>query len=550
MSFSSLRSRLLLASVAGIILLGGFISASDPLFQIRKHFSIFSDVIAEVNELYVVEVAPEHVIRSGINAMLETLDPYTVLIDESESQDIDIMTTGSYAGVGMEVGARGDNLVVITPIEGYPAARQGIRAGDMIISVNGISTSGLSPTDLNTELRGQVDSSVELVIRRFGIEEPLEFTLVRERIEVRNIEWYGFADDHEKVAYVLLSRFGQNAGAEIRAALEELQEEAGGDLDGVILDLRNNPGGLLMEAVRTAEIFLPSGLEVVSTRGRSRQTTQEYATEQAPLFPDIPLVVMQNEGSASSSEIVSGAIQDYDRGVVLGRRSFGKGLVQIIRPVSYGMALKITTSKYFVPSGRYIQSVDYQERSIDSNAEEAGEAFTTEAGRTVYQLSGISPDVELEQPAPGRLEIALLRGNHFFDFANRFAAEHDEIPEPGVEDEAVLEAFMEYLEDAGFTFESEAERLLASLQKEMALAGSGGTSSSAIAALEEEIEQQKQQIMREQERVLLRRIYRELISRFPSDIPQAKLRLQSDEEVSEALSILNDESRYNRILEP
>ncbi|MFW6347330.1 MAG: S41 family peptidase, partial [Cyclonatronaceae bacterium] len=361
MHFSTLRSRLLLLFAAAVVLFTGFISESDPLFQIRKHFSIFSDVIAEVNELYVVEISPEKVIRSGIDAMLETLDPYTVLIDESESQDIDLMTTGSYAGVGIEVGARGDELVVITPIEGYAAARQGIRAGDVIVRVNGISAEGLSPEDLNAELRGQVDSTVELTIRRFGMDELMEFSLKRERIEIKNVEWAGFADEQQQIAYVLLSRFGQNAGREIREALQELEEEADAPLSGVVLDLRNNPGGLLIEAVRTAEIFLPGGLEIVSTRGRAEQTTQTYGTEQAALLPDVPLVVLQNAGSASSSEIVTGAIQDYDRGVIMGQQSFGKGLVQIIRPVSYGMALKITTSKYFTPSGRYIQSVDYQE---------------------------------------------------------------------------------------------------------------------------------------------------------------------------------------------
>lgn len=549
MLFSTLRSRLLLLFAVCTLLLAGMAAASDPLFQIRKHFSIFSDVIAEVNELYVVEVSPEEVIQSGIEAMLETLDPYTVLIDETKSQDIDIMTTGSYAGVGIEVGARGGELVVITPIEGYPAARQGIRAGDVIVSINGISTEGLSPTDINTELRGQVDSVVELSIRRFGMDEPMEFSLVRERIEVKNVKWAGFADEQESIAYVLLSRFGQNAGGEVREALEELQDEAGGELEGVVLDLRNNPGGLLMEAVRTAEIFLPSGLEVVSTRGRAEETNQRYGTEQPPLLPDLPLVVLQNTGSASSSEIVSGAIQDYDRGIIMGQRSFGKGLVQIIRPVSYGMALKITTSKYFTPSGRYIQSVDYQQQEDGEEEADTPEAFTTQAGRTVYQLNGIAPDIELEDPQPGRLEIALLRGNHFFDFANRFAAQREEMPLPGRDDAELMQAFTEYLEGEDFSFESKAERLFKQLQQEVADAGEAGSAPS-LDVLEAEIKEQKNQMMRTQQPVLLRRLYAELSNRFPGDIPQAKLQLQNDAEVEAALSLLRDSSQYESLLQP
>ena len=234
--------------VIAALLFTGFVTASDAFFQIRKNFTIFSEVIQELNELYVVEINPERTIRRGINAMLETLDPYTVLIDESQTQDIDLISTGSYAGVGIEVGARNGELVVIAPVEGYSAHRQGVRAGDVIVSVNGIPASELTPDDLTLQMRGQIGSTVELVVRRFGIAEELRFTLERERIEVRNIDWYGMADAEAGIAFIMLSRFGQNAGSEMRRAIEELEQSH--TVNSLILDLRNNPGGLLIEAVR------------------------------------------------------------------------------------------------------------------------------------------------------------------------------------------------------------------------------------------------------------------------------------------------------------
>jgi carboxyl-terminal processing protease len=551
--FSKIRLLIIALLLAGSILLAGFITVSqdDPLFQIRKYFSIFSEVVTEINEAYVVEVDPEDMIRSGIDAMLETLDPYTVLIDESKSRDLDILTTGSYAGVGIEIGARGENLVVITPLEGYPADRNGIRAGDIIVEINGISTENLTPDDLNIELRGEVDSVVELGIRRYGIDELLEFSLQRERIEVNNIEWAGFADDDERIAYILLSRFGQNAGSEVRQALEELQQSAESPFEGVILDLRNNPGGLLSEAVKTSEIFLPPGLEIVSTRDRNQEVQQRFGTDQAALLPDTPVVLLQNQGSASSSEIVSGAMQDYDRAVIMGQTSFGKGLVQIIRPISYGMALKITTSKYYIPSGRYIQSVDYQQDGgADAESAEA-RAFETRAGRTVYQKNGINPDLMLESREPGLMEVALLQGNHFFDFANRYAAENPEMPLPGQDDETLINAFTDYLEDEDFTFKTEAERLLQSLQEEINTeSGDQYADPGLFEELKTQIKEQKQEQMMAQQPLLLRRLYTELAGRYTSDIPRARLRLSTDREVDEAISLLKDKERYQSYLTP
>ncbi len=539
------RTKLILLLIVTSVLAAGFVTFKDPFFQIRKNFTIFSEVISEVNEFYVVDVDPERTIRRGINAMLETLDPYTVLIDESQTQDIDIMTTGSYAGVGIEAGARGGDLVVIAPIDGYSAQRKGVRAGDVIVSVNGIPASELNPEDLNSQIRGQVGTMVELVVKRFGIDENLTFELERERIEIKNIEWYGLVNKEERIGYIMLTRFTQNAGADVRRAIEELEQD--GELNGLILDLRNNPGGLLIEAVRVADLFLPEGKDVVRTEGRSSQTRQRYRTENREIFQNRPLVVLQNGGSASSSEIVSGALQDHDRAVVMGDRSFGKGLVQIVRPISYGLALKITTSKYFIPSGRYIQTVDYS--GADNNDE--GEVFKTSAGRDVHQRNGIEPDLKFDFRPENMLEISLMTGNHFFFFANEYVASVDEMPEYGADDDALFEAFTAYLEEAGFEYRSRSQRRFEEFSSQIEEDyGPASEIDFELENIKARLEEKKQQQMNESRDMILREIYLELSTRYDGTNRRQQTAVSIDPLVSDAISLLLDSNRYSEILKP
>ncbi len=540
------RSTLFVSLLIAALFAAGFISVKDPFFQIRKNFTIFSEVISEVNEFYVVEIDPERSIRRGINAMLETLDPYTVLIDESQTQDIDMMTTGSYAGVGIEVGARRGELVVIAPVDGYSAQRKGVRAGDVIVSINGISVSGMSPDDLNAQMRGQVGTTVDIVIRRFGLDEELEFELERERIEIKNIEWYGFADEEAGIGYILLSRFTQNAGREMREAIASMQEDQ--ELNGLILDLRNNPGGLLMEAVHVTDLFLPEGMPVVNTRGRAQQTRQRYETSRSAFFGDKPVVVLQNGGSASSSEIVSGALQDHDRAVIMGEQSFGKGLVQIIRPISYGMALKLTTSKYFIPSGRYIQSVDYS--GYDDAADE-GDVFTTAGGREVIQRNGIDPDVAIHTRPENMLEMSLIRENHYFFFSNQYVAGQDEMPEPGVDDDELLAAFKAYLEEADFMYQSRAQRRFAELEEQIEKDyGSESASYVQLERLRESLEQERAMEMDESSETILRELYLELSGRYESAGQRREMATRIDPFVRDARELILDSDRYRSILTP
>lgn len=530
--------------VIAALLFTGFVTARDTFFQIRKNFTIFSEVVQELNELYVVEINPERTIRRGINAMLETLDPYTVLIDESQTQDIDLISTGSYAGVGIEVGARNGELVVIAPVEGYSAHRQGVRAGDVIVSVNGIPASELTPDDLTLQMRGQIGSTVELVVRRFSIAEELRFTLERERIEVRNIDWYGMADADAGIAFIMLSRFGQNAGSEMRRAIEELEQSH--TVNSLILDLRNNPGGLLIEAVRVADLFLPADEPVVHTRGRAPQTRQLYSTTNPSFFGDRPVVVLQNNGSASSSEIVSGALQDHDRAVIMGERSFGKGLVQIIRPISYGLALKITTSKYFIPSGRYIQSVDY------NGDAEAGlpQYFETAGGRPVVQRTGIDPDILIERPTETMLEVELHRGSHYFNFATQFMSGNQTMPVPGADDERLMQAFREYLRNADFSYTTQAQRRLNELrqQLEQDYGADAGPLAEGLSGLERELEAKRLREIDQVRDQILREIFLELSTRIDGTRLRMQTSVSLDPLVNEAITLLNQPERYAQIL--
>ncbi len=532
------------------ILVTGFALKSDEFFLIKKNFTIFSEVFQEVSTRYVDDVDPEKLMRHGITSMLEKLDPYTVLFDEADTQNMEILTTGRYAGVGIEVGARSGKLVIVAPIEGYSAYRRGIRSGDVILDVDGISVQNLNVEDLQLLIRGEVGSTLKLTIERLGIDEPLIFELTRELIDVNNISYSGFLDELKKIGYISLSRFGQNTAQELRIAIDELEKE--GDLQGLVLDLRNNPGGLLDEAVRTVDLFVGPRIEVVKTQGKSIESSFSSQTE-SPVFYDGPLVILQNNGSASSSEIVAGALQDLDRAVVVGERSFGKGLVQIVRPLSYNVALKITTSRYYIPSGRSIQSVIYSQEE-DAISQQVPDSlrnkFKTSAGRTVYDGVGIDPDVLVNRPAQSLVEVALLQQGSYFFFANEYQLNNPELKFDLNGDETFA-FFKEYLEHSEFDYTTRLQRSLAQLEEE--INGSEELrmqTSSAILALKSVIEQQKLTEMQANEQEIRRQLYLELISRYEGQSGRLKASLSTDPIVSKAVELIQNPTEISEMLKP
>ncbi len=529
----------------------------DDFFALRKNFEIFGAAYEELVSGYVDPIDPEKMMRAGLEAMLEDLDPYTVFFDEADNADIDILTRGRYGGVGLNVQIRNGRVTVSSPVENASGYKQGVRAGDVITHVGGKPTDGLSMTDMRNLMRGEPGTVVEFVIEREGEPEPLRFLLTREEVTLKNVTYSGFvADDTASgIAYVRLERFAQGATQEVRRALLEMQKAA--PLRGVILDLRDNPGGLLDAAVEITQLFVPQGSLIVSTRGRAPQTERVYRSKAAPLIPEAPLAILVNEFSASASEIVAGAVQDLDRGLIVGTASFGKGLVQVVKPLPYNTSLKITTSRYYIPSGRSIQAVDYSlhDGLFTQIPDSLRRVFKTAAGRTVRDGRGIEPDVAVSFGPESELEQALRRRAAFFFFANYYAATHkpayqtpDEqfygIDRPVELDmDAVLRDFQAWLKTQDFSYRTAAERSIEQLGRELGQIGYDGAEDE-IASLHTAVEREKAKDFERHAPRLKNLLRAEIMARFATEQAQIESSLVYDPQFQRAVALVQDPRAY------
>lgn len=543
------RTGFLFVLLIGIVLVSSmaFVRQGDLYFQIKKQLTIFSDVYKEVATLYVDEVSPEKMMRSGVDAMLSELDPYTVFIDEGEQQQMEIISQGTYGGIGIDAGFRGDQIVVIAPLEGYPAERAGIRPGDVILSVNEVSVEGMSPEEVQQLTIGDAGTSLTITLKRTGIEDPLTFDLVRERIEVKNIEYAGLIDERDKLAYLQLTRFGQRSADELREKLLGFKNDQG--LNGLILDLRNNPGGLLNEAVDIVDKFIEPGVTIVETKGRIENQNSVFVSDEPALFEDLPIVVLMNRGSASASEVVAGALQDLDRAVVVGQTSFGKGLVQTIRPLSYNTSLKITISQYYIPSGRSIQSVDYANgNSVDGRQipDSLRRAFTTKNGRTVYDGLGIEPDIIIDEDEDSRARMALLQNNKFFFFIADYLAANGNEMEP----DNLYSRFIDYLDEQNFDYRISAEQHLDQLIASSDNFYDERQSLELISELRQSIERKKEQDLQNNREFIEQRLREEWASQTGTKELRIQNRLRTDQAVLKAIELIENNSEYNAIINP
>jgi carboxyl-terminal processing protease len=421
----------LVFSIAALLLLGTFAfqTKNDRLFAIAKSIDIFATLIRELDSYYVDDINPEELVEVGIRAMLAELDPYTDYIPEEDSEDFRMQITGEYAGVGALIGNRGEGNMVLMPYTGFPAQNAGLRIGDYLLKIDSIAVDKKSTAEVSELLKGPANTGVKVMVRRD--QDTLSFSLSRKKISLKNVPYYGKLD--EKTGYIKLSDFTSNASAEVRNALVNLKAQGATQL---VLDLRDNPGGLINEAVEIVNLFIPKGKEVVKTQGKLQQVNYTYTTNKTPVDTKIALVVLINENSASAAEIVAGALQDYDRAVLLGQKSFGKGLVQTTLPLSFNAQLKITTAKYYIPSGRCIQAIDYAKSREDGSRgtvpDSLRKAFKTANGRVVLDGAGIEPDEKVTEKGYAPISYTLVAGNHVFDFATTYFYAHPSLSSPSM----------------------------------------------------------------------------------------------------------------------
>ena len=450
--------------LVSFIFTGFFSSDSDIYFQMSKAIDIFGKVYKEVTINYVDEVNPEAFMLEGIKGMLSTLDPYTNYIDATHQKDIDLITKGKYGGIGATVGLYNDNVTIVDLIEGYSAQRQGMRIGDIILRVDSVEVNKLNYDNLGNLLKREPGTEISITIFREGLKNNLIFNLVSEEIEIKNLTYYGFVPEESNNAYLKLSSFSRSAGEEIRKAIQELRLQK--DIKSIILDLRGNPGGLLDAAISVCEKFLPKDQIIVTIKGRNESNQQVYKSKEEPIAGNIRMAVLVDNGSASASEIVAGALQDHDRAVLIGTKSFGKGLVQTVVPLSFNSSIKLTTARYFTPSGRCIQEIDYSKNKevLQGTKVTNFDSFLTDNKRQVFANGGISPDSIVINSSESYLIKILLAKGMFFKFAASYFNTKNVDFKINNSDEDIFNSFMEYIKSQKFEYRTESEQLISELK--------------------------------------------------------------------------------------
>jgi len=451
--------------ISGIALFG--FTNDQKNFEIAKNLDIYYSLFRELNAFYVDDINPNKLVKTSIDKMLESLDPYTNYISEEDVEDFRFMTTGEYAGIGALISKQNKNIIIAEPYEGFPAQKAGLKAGDIILEVEGKSTATMTTEDVSNLLKGPAMKPVKIKIQRPTEKKPFEVDVVREKISINAVPFYGMLDN--KTAYIRLSNFTQDCSEEVKKAYLEMKKK--NNPECLILDLRANPGGLLIEAVRIMNLFVSKGSEIVSTRGKVKEWDNVYKATENPIDTTVRIAVITNRGSASASEIVAGAMQDLDRGLIIGTRTFGKGLVQTTRDLSYNTKLKVTTAKYYIPSGRCIQALDYSHRNEDGSVGNVPDSlisqFSTKIGRKVYNGGGVVPDVKVENSELSSLAVELVTKYAVFDFATQFAAKNQAIPQP--EDFIITDAtyndFISFVKNSNFKYDSETEDVYNQLVK-------------------------------------------------------------------------------------
>jgi carboxyl-terminal processing protease len=523
----------------------------DNYFEISKNLEIYSAIMKELNIYYVDEIKPGELTKTGVDAMLESLDPYTVYIPETMVEDHRMSTTGQYGGIGAQVRKKGDYVMITEIYENSPAQKAGIQTGDLITEVAGQSAKGKSTDDVVKFLRGAPNTSVQMKVKREGQPEDVVINLTREEIKIPNVPYHGMLDN--EVGYIKLRGFTTNAGGEVSASLTDLKTKNPG-IKAVVLDLRGNPGGLLREAINVVNVFVDKNQNVVSTKGKVSEWNKQYKTINPGVDVNIPLAVLVDRGSASASEIVSGTIQDLDRGVIIGQRSFGKGLVQTTRQLIYNAQLKLTTSKYYIPSGRCIQALDYSHRNADGSVGSIPDSlrskFKTKSGRIVYDGGGIYPDVSIKPRKFSNILRSLVLNNLIFDFATIYKSKHPQIA-PAREftlTEADYNDFTAYLKDKSYEYKTESEKLLDEFKKIAEKEHYYADLQTEFDALYAKKKATKSTDLQKFKPEIIEFLTEEIVDRYYYQKGRIEASFATDNELKEAIAILKDGNRYKTIL--
>jgi len=519
-------------------------------FEIAKSFDLFHDVVREVRMYYVDNVDVPKLIGEATKEFLQKLDPYTVFYPENQIEDYKLMTTGAYGGIGASIFDKKETLLINDIIKDSPADSSGLKVGDEIIAVNGIHITKLNIAEIRKNLKGQAGSEIKLKIKRYGLKEPVSKTIIRKKITYPIIPFAKIIDGN--FGYIKLSSFRLHASKEFQKELNDLNTKQ--KLSGLIIDLRENPGGLLNEAVNIVNIFVPKGSEIVSTKGRVKSWNHDYRAKKDPLFPDLPVVVLINNHSASASEIVSGALQDLDRAVIIGQRSFGKGLVQITRKTEYNTRIKITTAKYYIPSGRCIQAIDYTHRKPDGNVGKVPDSliseFKTKNGRKVYDGGGIEPDILISREILSKFTKELLQNSEIFDFSTKFYYEHKKIP-PVIDftpDNNIYNKFSEYVENQNNNYQSEAGFLSEKLAETAENEHYEQAIIIKIKELQKELSIDKSSALVQFKEEIIPILEKEIIKRYYFGKGMILDEMKYDKSLRKAKIVLSDKEKYQKIL--
>ncbi|MBA4848785.1 S41 family peptidase [Emticicia sp. BO119] len=521
----------------------------DRYFEIAKNLDIFATMFKELNAYYVDEINPNKAMRQSIESMLKQLDPYTNFYPEDDIEDYMTMATGKYNGIGATVSHQNNKHLVVMIYEGSPADKAGMKIGDEILKIDGVDVVARKGIDMSRLLKGQTGTTVKMQIKRYGQNSPMELTVGRDIVKTLNVPHSGMIND--EVGYIQLNDFTATAAKEVKSAFSELKASG---MKKLIFDLRGNPGGLLNMSVEICNVFLPKDQLIVETRGKVADWNKKFTSLENPMDTEIPIVVLVNSMSASAAEIVSGTLQDYDRAVIIGQRSFGKGLVQTTRDLTYNTKMKITTAKYYIPSGRCIQALDYSHRNADGSVGKVPDslktAFKTKNGRTVYDGGGIDPDIKTEVPVMASVTANLLAKNVIFDYATKYYFEHaNEKPQEKFSlTDAAYQDFANWLKTRNFTYSTSMEKSLDNLEASAKKENSFDAVQENLKSLRDKINQSKQQDLVKNKADIKEQLEAEILSRYYYQKAMKFVSFEHDKEVQEALKLFKDMPKYQSIL--